>query len=246
MLLMYCYSSYKYSPIGFALGYLEVPITDNSEFAELKPCDDDFVRKCFETGFIKHIYGKNPRTEHYIFMEKKLVCEFINEDGKASKKNCNFMFEFDNVEEYKNFKKNFNRNQLEMYMNDFIIPDSSVENYALKINSKAFNDYIELILNKKTNDETLDIECEELYFETLTSSSENCQKLSEIVGSAVNEWKPFKYSTRKALPAINDQDKKKWLIMMAMGIVSGIMYKFIHKSFEKIRKKFKKENGRGK
>lgn len=233
MILMYCYSSYTYSPVGFALGCLTMPIKSDSEFINLKPCKDNFVKECFKTGIIKRVYGKNPNSGHYIFMVENLECEFVNSDNMKSKKYCNFWFEFDENDKYVRFVRNFDKDQLEMVMNDFIIPDSFAETFALKIKTKALNDYIGSLLNKEPDSQKdmVNVECDDFYFETTTSNPGNSKMLSEIIGQAVTEYEPYKFSTKKKL--LIARGKTFWItITVILILVVAVVWVMLSKKLQ--------------
>lgn len=197
-MILYCYSTYKFSPVGFSVGYVNIPIGEKAEYTYLKPCTDSFVKKCFEKDIIRRVYGKRFDNGHYCFMVKGLKCDFINEDNVPSHKKGNFLFEFseNELEKYKRFTRNYKRDELEKAMNDFIIPDSFAEKFALKIQTKKLNEYIEAVLSGNANLDK-NIECDDLYFHTMTSNPDNISVLTDIAGCAVSGIGEQKYSTKK-------------------------------------------------
>lgn len=197
-MIMYCYSTYKFSPVGFSVGYINVPVEEKNEYAFLTPCKDNFVSKCFETGIIKGIYGKYNKNEHYYFMIKGLKCDFVNEDNVPSHKKCNFLFEFrkDELDKYRRFFRNYKKEELEKAMNEFIIPDSSAAKFALKIHSHKLNEYINSVLSKNEKTEK-NVECDDLVFFTMSSEPENNKILSDIVGCEISKVGESRYSTKK-------------------------------------------------
>ena len=184
-MILYCYSTYKYSPVGFAIGSINIPIKSDSRFVYLKGCSNTFVKKCFESSSIRRAYGKNPQNGKFYFLTKNLKCNFINDDNVSAHKKGNFMFEFEASEknEYVCFFSNYNRKKLELSMNDFLIPDSLVDKYALKIDAEKLNEYILSSVSSTENNKK--VECDDLYFETITNDSDTVRELSEISGCPI-------------------------------------------------------------
>lgn len=217
MILMYCYSTYKFSPVGFAIGCVLLPIESNSTYTELKKCRDDFVKKCFENDIIRNVYGQNPKTKHYCLMVKGLRSEFVNEDNMPSHKKGNFLFEFDNSEEYKRFIKNYDKSKLESAMNEFIVPDSFAETFALKMDTKKLNDYISSVLSEKADSKT-SVECNKLYFDTSSSDSSVAKEISQILGCPVYKVGQNKFSTMA-----NFQKPTLWEVLRVLAIIVAIL-----------------------
>lgn len=219
MIRMYCYSTYKYSPVGFVIGYVDLPINSQSKFTELKKCQDRFVKYCFETGFVRNVYGKEPKKGHYCFMVKKLRCEFINEDNMPSHKICNFFFDFDDADEYKCFVRNYDKSQMESAMNDFIVPDSFAEFFALKLDTESLNKYIAYVLSGN-GDNSKYVECDNLCFDTSSSEPQVCQDLSKFLGCPVYQVKPDKFSTKKNF--LKPTLQKEFGVLAILGGISLI------------------------
>lgn len=184
-MILYCYSTYKYSPVGFAIGAIKFPIKSDSQFVYLKGCSNTFVKKCFESSSIRKVYGKNPQNGRFYFLAKNLKCDFINDDNVSAHKKGNFMFEFDSSEknEYVCFCSNYNKKKLEQSMDGFLIPDSLVDKYALKIDAEKLNEYIISLLSSTDNNKKF--ECDDLYFETITNEPDTIRELSGITGCPI-------------------------------------------------------------
>jgi len=223
---MYCYSTYKFSPVGYAIGSVEVPVTANLRYVELKPCRDGFVRNCFEQDLIKRVLGKSPVTGHYYFMVKDLRCEFINEDNVQSHKNGNFLFEFDNIEEYTRFVKNYDKSRLETAMNGFIVPDSFAKTFALKLDTEKLNDYINSALSSEPRSER-NVACENLCFETTSGESGIEEGLSEIAGCPISKEKDMIYSSKK------NTRSSRWVIpaiaVLVLAAVAAAIFLLVRK-----------------
>lgn len=221
-MILYCYSTYKYSPVGFAIGAINIPIKYDSQFVYLKGCSNTFVKKCFESSSIRRVYGKNPQNGKFYFLAKNLKCDFINDDNVSAHKKGNFMFEFDSNEknEYVRFCSNYNRKKLEQSMNGFLIPDSLVDKYALKIDAEKLNEYIISLVSSTENNKK--IECDDLYFETITNEPDTIRELSGITGCSI-------FVADKSNPdgAERFTTKKKSTVSMIRNIAVGMMMTLI-------------------
>ncbi len=206
-MLMYCYSTYKTSPVGFAIGWVKVPIEKGSAYTELKPCTDNFVRSCFERGFIKNVSGRSPVTHHYYFIVKKLRCEYIDDHNVPGHKICNFLFEFDENEKdkYVRFVRNYDKAKLETVMNDFIVPDSFAETFALKLDTAKLNDYINSMLSAEPENNKK-VECDDLCFESDTVAPNLAERFTRIAGCEIFEQDGKTYSSKK------NSRPNRWLI----------------------------------
>lgn len=186
-------------------------------------CNDDFIKKCFETGYITSVYGKNPKNGHFYFMVKGLRREFTNEDKMPSHKKGNFIFEFDNVEDYKRFFRNFDETKLADAMNEFIVPDSFAETYALKLDTKKLNEYINPVLSSETNT-GIKVECNDLYFDTTSSEPNVSKELTHLLGCPVQKIANDKFTTKGAKGNFQKPTLRKVLRVIAVivAILGGI------------------------
>ena len=217
MIRMYCYANYKFSPVGFAIGSVSLPINSTAAYTELENHKDDFIKKCFETGFITSVYGKNPKNKHFYFMVKGLRSEFINEDNMPSHKKGNFIFEFDNVDEYKRFFRNFDETKLAAAMNEFIVPDSFAETYALKLDTNKLNEYIASVLSAET-DTGIKVECNDLYFDTTSSEPNVSKELTQMLGYPVFKTGNDRFATR-----VNFQKPTLRKVLRVIAVIVAIL-----------------------
>lgn len=208
----YCYSSYRFSPVGFAMGYIDYPNSDK-EYSQLKPFKDEFITRCFEKRVIKEMWGMESKTNHFFFVAKKLTCDFINNDNMPSKKYCNFIFEFSDVAEYRSFVNHYNRDSLEKAMDEFVVPDSFAGKYALKIDIQAFKNYLQPLLSDKNAPQVPDEN--ELVFTTLSDEPDTDKELTTIAGKRVYKEKAQTYSTKKKFCL-----KRRTLIPIVLLIVA--------------------------
>lgn len=214
---MYCYATYKSSPVGFVIGSVSLPINSTAAYTELENRKDDFIKKCFETGFITSVYGKNPKNKQFYFMVKGLRSEFINEDNMPSHKKGNFIFEFDNVVEYKRFFRNFDKSKLATAMNEFIVPDSFAETYALKLDTKKLNEYITSVTSSETNT-GIKVECDELYFDTTSSEPNVSKELTQMLGYPVFKTGNDRFTTR-----VNFQKPTLRKVLRVIAVIVAIL-----------------------
>jgi len=190
---IYSNSSYKYSPTGFAIGYVDQSEIENDGYSYLKPCDLDIIRKLFENGDIKGAYGKLPNSNKYVYLVKKLDCSFKNQDNVEAKKYCNFAFVFDSNSEYSDFKKNYDVQSLTKHMNDFIVPDGTVEKFGLSIQNSS----LKMFLSGCLKGSVINYSDEEFYIEATSSSTDISKKLSDFFSVNISREKDSKYSTKK-------------------------------------------------
>lgn len=190
---IYSNSSYKYSPTGFAIGYVELSDLSNNNYSYLKVCKDDTIRKLFEAGEIKSVYGKLPGSDKYVYLVKKLECSFKNDDNVDSKKYGNFAFVFDNSTEYIRFKSNYDSKSLIKSMNEFIVPDGSVEKFGLKIQNSSLHKFIQDCLKDCASN--ISDDC--LYIDTTSVNSDISKKLSDLLSVSVSKESGFTYCTKK-------------------------------------------------
>ena len=186
MLKTYIYCSYKLSPVGFQLGTIEYSESPKKEY--YIPTHNDitpFVATAFEQGLVKSIYGKIPSTEpaRYIFMIKKLNYSKQNNEEFGSDLYMNFAFEFDSFEEFKNFKNNINViTDLASKTAEFICPDNTIPEFALKIDANKFNSFIKRLLksNESNKTNTNIANCKQDTFFSLISSSDYTKEIAKI------------------------------------------------------------------
>lgn len=178
---VYTYSSFDGSKVGFQVGTFEPDAGCSKEY--YIPQNNDInskVRKAFESGIIRKIYGKLPHDENYVVMVKGIKS---NADSDH-KKYGNFAFEFDKNEsgdysKYQSYIKNAQPENLYDKADKFLIPDNSVGNYALKIDAKEFKNFMNEIDENKNYDMN-DDEKEYLYVETNYKNSDHSDKLNTI------------------------------------------------------------------
>lgn len=199
MLRFYCYASYKFSPVGFAIGFADLADISGEEISRLEPCQDELVRRCFESGDIVRVYGKRPDSGSFCYMVKDLQCGFVNSDGVPSKKYGNFLFEFSEQEDYKSFSRGFSREKLEQAMNEFIQPDEHEDTFALKICVKPLEDYIRAAISDGESSDS-PVRCKYLCFETDSSGEDVKDALTQIAGTEVSSAGKNCYSTKKKAP----------------------------------------------
>lgn len=190
---IYSNSSYKYSPTGFAIGFVESSELTKDGYSLLKPCKDELIKKLFESGDVKFAYGKLPNSGKYVYLVKKLECSFRNDDNVEAKKYCNFAFVFDSVKEYSAFKINYNSQLLIRQMNSFIVPDGMIEKFGLKIQNSYLNEYINSCIK---GDIPMDVDSE-LYIDTTSSNNDISKKLSELFLISLCKENGSLYSTKK-------------------------------------------------
>jgi len=191
---IYSYSSYKRSPTGFAIGYIESSELSGEAYIELKHCNDEFIEKLFKAGDVKNVYGKIPDSNEYIYMVKKLECSFRNDDNEAAKKYCNFAFVFDNVTDYIKFKNNFDSQLLTKLMNEFIVPDGSIETFGLKIQKAALNKFVQCCMKETSSIQSVE---DHITIEALSTNTDISAALSDLLSVNVSKEIGAVYSSKK-------------------------------------------------
>lgn len=81
---LYYYCSYDNSPVGFYIG--KIPAVDSLNLMPAKKLElskeniNPFIRKCFESGLIRNVFGKVPEEfgQGYFLMKKKMVHKIEN------------------------------------------------------------------------------------------------------------------------------------------------------------------------
>lgn len=145
MIKAYIYCSYKLSPVGFKLGVIDITNNQTDDFIPEYKNIDNFIKNAFYQGMIKCVFGKIPQNNRYTVLIKKL--RFQGDKFRQADKYMNIAFEFDDFEEYKIFAGNIYNLYGSQYegliqrIASFIIPDGTVESYALKIDAKGINDF---------------------------------------------------------------------------------------------------------
>lgn len=155
MLRVYTYCSYRSSPVGFCLGVIDMDSEPHEYlFPSVPKVTSAKIKEYFSGGLMNDCFGGFQERGTYTCVVKSLEKEFYNEDGMLSKKYGNFAFETDRYDEYKRISinlKKMGKDRLNEYMDQFLIPDSSVPDVALKIQTEAFKDFIRQLL-KDTED----------------------------------------------------------------------------------------------
>lgn len=223
-MVLYCYCTYKLSPVGYAIGRVGIPMKDE-EFTYLEPCGNSFVRKCFETAIIRKVDGKHSNG-HYCFMVKGLKCRFVDENNVPSHKSGNFFFDFDESEKekYKCVVQNYNKAALEKAMNEFIVPDSFAETFALKIQTNKLNEYIKTLISDNSETDKKIVCCSFLRFHTKDPEIDHSNELTKIAGQQVYRDKEDDqeiYSTKKKYVILLEQIGAK-LVLLPRKIKASI------------------------
>lgn len=144
----YIYCSYKFSPVGFQMGVIDYNPATTEDYIPENQSLNKFVVTAFEQGIITKIYGLIPSTAKYVYIIRKLKKNNVIDDNEGEiDLYMNFAFEFDDFNEYKNFRVNFeNLDDAEDECAKFIVTDRSVKTYALKVKAAEFNNFVEQML----------------------------------------------------------------------------------------------------
>lgn len=137
---IYSYCSYKQSPAGFQLG--SAYITDQEKIRLSNDDLNGFVQSSFESGMIKEVYGKLPRTDRYIYIVKKLKYVAEKEDEFAAIIHMNLAFEYDEFKDYIYFMKGIDKYSSEEIAEKFhsiIIPDTKEADFALMLDGNQLS-----------------------------------------------------------------------------------------------------------
>lgn len=176
----YTYSSFDDSKVGFQMGTFEPDAGCSKEYyIPQNKYINEYVRKAFEEGIISKIYGKLPHDENYVVMVKGIKS---NADS-GQKKYGNLAFEFDKNEsgtysKYQSYIKSTQPQNLYNKVDKFLIPDNSVEDYALKIDAKEFKNFMNEVSKSPSSGDPN--EKEYFYVETNYKSSDYSDKLNTI------------------------------------------------------------------
>lgn len=180
---VYTYCSFDGSKVGFQMGTFrpESTLSDGYYLPEPKGINST-VRKAFENGIIRRIYGKLPKDNSYVVMVKGIKS---NTDDNCSTKYCNFAFEFDgndfnSYSEYRSFIEN--PQKISEKVNRFLIPDNSVADYAVKINAEQFKNFMNEV-SKNTSSVVDSDEKIFFYIETNYQNSDYTEKLYTLFGA---------------------------------------------------------------
>lgn len=177
---VYTYCSFDGSKVGFHLGTFQPDSSCKSDYyIPKKEKINEKVRKAFESGIVKKIYGKLSRNEPYIVMIKGL------KSNGDLKKYGNFAFEFDNdfnnYSNYRNYLDTHTLDEISEKMNQFLIPDNTEKDYGIKISAKKFKEFIDEVSQSSYSVKDLG-EKEFFYIETKYLNSDYTIKLNEIFG----------------------------------------------------------------
>lgn len=148
----YIYCSYQRSPVGFQMGIISYNAGEKNFYIPIKEGLNSFVVKAFEQGFVSKVYGIIPESKKYIFLVKGLQQSNI-EDANEGLTNfyMNFAFEFDKLDEFNSFCANFNEiftsGTVAEECAKFIVPDRTIDTFALKIKADVFNRFLEKMLH---------------------------------------------------------------------------------------------------
>ena len=220
MIRLYVYCSYKFSPVGFQLGIIDCTegIREKYLIPKKKSNVIDFIPCFFEEGLIQKSYGYIPERKTYLFLQKKL--SGVSQEDASVTIYINFAFEFDDYNKYYIFKCNFDRLSIEEQAQKcalFIVPDKSVDFFALKVDRERLDDFISE-MQKNLNSLPLDKhnECKEKLFIDSISSNDYSQKLNQTIGMEFSKTgeKQYCYPAQK-----ESSQKKKMLLIAAIFIV---------------------------
>lgn len=224
MIKTYIYCSYKLSPVGFQLGTITYSESFQKEYYiptrnEITP----FVATAFEQGLVKSVWGKIPSTEpaRYILMVKKLNYSKQSNNEYGSDLYMNFAFEFDSFEEFKNFKNNIDIiTDLASQTAEFICPNNTIPEFALKIDANKFNSFIERLLksNESSKTNTNILNCKQDTFFSLISSSDYTKEIIKIF-----QLEQPNFSIIKKPNAIYQYTKKKIMLHLEKKILIRII-----------------------
>lgn len=166
---VHVYASYKRSPVGFQLGSFSY-VKDQMENYALSFCQGSkIIYNIFEQDFITKAYGRFPCSNSYLFLIKDLEYTYENHEEFGKKVYINIAFEVSDPVEFSRFVSGYNaysENVIAKKMADFIIPDEGNKEYALVIDAKGFNRFVNELLNKPIS-QVSDIE----HFELVTKVS---------------------------------------------------------------------------
>ena len=178
----YVYCSYKFSPVGFQIGTITYDAAQKNFYVPTKDALDDFVVKAFEQGFVKKMYGLIPESRKYIFLVKKLQQNNVEDPNEGTIDfYMNFAFEFDSFGEFNNFCGNFEEllesERAGEECAKFIVPDRTVETFALKMDAATFNGFMDKMLRKASVGQV----DKKLFVEVISSKLDG-SKLKDVFG----------------------------------------------------------------
>lgn len=180
MLKVHAYCSYKLSPSGYNYGTFSRGDASD-EFYELSSeGKSEIVAKAFETNYISKLSGKIPDSCNYIFLIRKYKHSYDNHDDFGKTVYINIAFEFDIYNEYNRFIASFGDVEYGCMcerLADFIVPDSSVSLFALKINKARFDKFMEEML---VSDPIKDVNKECIEITTISSSVDYHNKICDL------------------------------------------------------------------
>lgn len=231
MLKVYVYCSYRSSPVGFAIGAVDYDGKNSEDYLipTLKCATNNAVKGCFENDLINKAYGKLPQESRYIYVIKSLECDFTNEDGMPSKKYGNFAFETTDAKVYNDIAnniQNISKNKLCGFMNKFLIPDSNVVDLALKLDAKAFREFMNELLSDTNGS------CDDNFIvETLPYKTDYSSKLSQILGFNMFKKNERMYEFKKKIQSQHQTSPLKkvptWLKILIAIIAAPATIKLL-------------------
>lgn len=221
MIKAYIYCSYKGSPVGFKLGSIIYDAARQDDYIPVSDGISPFIRCAFEQGFVRRMYGRipEPGEGRYVLLAKKL--EYAPSGGNKAKLYMNFCFEFDDFDDFQRFSNNF----LAMEDGDraeksasFILPDSAVQEFALKIRAREFNAFIsELLGENNAGLAAIDGKCGEYIYFGVQSSKDDAKKLSDAFRLDVGKFFMDAEKTYCYPKSSTDNPGKKKVLPLILG-----------------------------